>query len=37
MLFKLMEEIESTGGRIEVMLFIEIETLEFEYPAAILK
>ena len=37
MLFILKEEIELTGGHIEVMLFIEIETLEFDYPAAILK
>ena len=28
MLFILLEEIELTGGHIEVMLFIEIETIE---------
>ena len=37
MLFILIESIELTGGNIQVMLFIEMETVEFDYPAAILK
>ena len=37
MLFILMDEIELTGGHIEVMLFIDLEKPEFDYPAAILK
>ena len=37
MLFIVMKEIELNGGYIEVMLYIEIETLEFDYPAAIFK
>ena len=31
MLFIFIEEIELAGGHIEVILFIEIETLEFDY------